>query len=427
MLNQSNVLRRYRATLLIIALFCGVVGFLFVSRAGHAHEPITTKVMFNQEVIRILERNCLGCHAPGKIKSDISLTTYEEARPWAKAIKEEVLEKRMMPFQAAKGYGSFQHDYTLPQREVELLVSWIEGGAPRGDAKDYPKEAIDRLVNGQEWKLGQPDLILQPDEETKIAAEGDDETRCFTLPTGLKEDRFVNAIDFQPGAGAIVHSAWLAIERAPRIVKAAKRVNNHCPPNIESLGQWIPGQSVNRLPDGIASKLPAGSRIVLKIRYRKNGEAATDRSRLGLYFAKEPISKSVRQITINAPATVIPPNAENHRVKASYTITEPTDVVAIRPLLFPFAKSIEATVYRPDGAVEVLIWAKDYRFDWQPAYFFKKPIRLPKGARIEVTAYLDNSDHNRNNPNDPPAQVQFAGALCELSLTSAAPLKQVRR
>ena len=162
----------------------------------------------------------------------------------------------------------------------------------------------------------------------------------------------------------------------------------------------------------------------MRIRYHKNGEAAADRSSVGLYFAKDPISKLVRNVTVNAPATVLPPNAESLRVKASYAISESTDVVAVRPLLFPFAKSIEVAAYRPDGAVEVLIWAKDYRFDWQPAYFFKKPIALPKGARVEVTAYLDNSENNRNNPNDPPVETRFDGALCELSLTSATTLKQ---
>src|SRR5262245_28818094 len=402
-----------------------------ISRIGSAHEPITTKVMFNKEVIRILERNCLACHAPGKIKSDIPLTTYEEARPWAKAIKEEVLEKRMVPFQAVKGYGSFVHDYTLRQRDVELLVSWIEGGAPRGDAKDYPKEEIDKLISGREWELGKPDLILQPAEETRIAPEGDDETRCFTLPTNLKETRWIKAIDFQPGAGAVVHSASLFVATnaggLSGVKGAAKAVSaDNCPPNAEPIGQWAPGQSVNRLPDDASIKLPANSSVVMRVRYRKNGQAAADRSSVGLYFAKDSPGKLVRNVTINAPATVLPAKAESHRVKASYTINESTDVVAIRPLLFPFARSVEVAAYRPDGAVEVLIWAKDYRFDWQPAYFFKKPVALPKGARVEVTAYLDNSDNNRNNPNDPAAQKRFAGALCELSLTAPAPAPQAR-
>lgn len=432
MFNRSHHSRI--AIAVLVVAFC-----LFASlrpRAGGAHDPITTKVMFNKEVIRILARNCLACHAPGKIKSDISLTTYEEARPWAKAIKEEVLEKRMVPFQAVKGYGSFVHDYTLSQRDVELLVSWIEGGAPRGEAKDYPKEEIEKLIAGREWPLGKPDLILQPDREIKIAAEGDDEIHCFAPPTNLKEDRWINAIDFQPGAGAVVHSASLFVAsntrgpsggKAPAKAHTTNNSTNNCPPNAERMGQWAPGQMATRLPEGAAIKLPANSRVVMRIRYRKNGEAMTDRSSVGLYFAKGPISKFVRNVAINAPATVIPAGAESHRVKASYAINEPTDAVAIRPLLFPFAKSIEAVAYRPDDSVEVLIWARDYRFDWQPAYFFRKPVALPKGARVEVTAYLDNSESNRNNPNDRRAQARFAGALCELSLTAAAPAQQTRR
>jgi hypothetical protein len=404
--------------------------FLFASsppRTGSAHEPITTKVTFNKEVVRILERNCLACHAPGKIKSDIPLTTYEEARPWAKAIKEEVLEKRMAPFQAVKGYGSFVHDYRLLQRDVELLVSWIEGGAPRGEAKDYPKEEIDKLITGSEWELGAPDLILQPDRETSIAPEGDDETRCFVLPTNLKEDRWINAIDFQPGAGTVVYSASIfVVPPSGGRVPAKAGATSDCPPNADPVGHWAPGQAASRLPNGAAIRLPANARVAARIRYRKNGQAGADRSSVGLYFAKDPPGKLVRSVTINAPATVIPANAESPRVKASYAINESTEAVAIRPLLFPFAKSIEVSAHRPDGSVEVLILAKDYRFDWQPAYFFKKPVALPAGARVEVTAYLDNSEKNRNNPNNRAAETRFSGALCELSLTSTATLKQAR-
>ena len=150
MWNRSHYFRLAIAA----SLFALLLSASPLPRTGSAHEPVTTKVTFNKEVVRILERNCLACHAPGKIKSDIPLTTYEEARPWAKAIKEEVLEKRMAPFQAVKGYGSFVHDYRVPQRDVELLVSWIEGGAPRGEAKDYPKEDIDRLIMQDIQRLG---------------------------------------------------------------------------------------------------------------------------------------------------------------------------------------------------------------------------------------------------------------------------------
>ncbi len=409
-----------RLTTILLFVFAA---FFLSTRTGSTHEPITTKVMFNKEVIRILERNCLGCHAPNKIKADISLTTYEEARPWAKAIKEEVLEKRMMPFQAVKGYGRFQHDYVLTQRDTELLVSWIEGGAPRGDIKDYPAQQIDQLIKGDSWSLGKPDLVLSS-QETKIAAEGEDETVCFALPTNLKEPRVLSAIDFQPGNGAAVHGASIHLFS-----------NKPIPPNVrmslcgrigETLSVWVPGQAATRFPEGAGRRLKAGEELILQVRYHKTGEATTDRSRIALYFAKEASAKSVRTETITPAPVTVPANAEDHLVKASMTVTQSAEAISIRPLLFPFAKSVEATAYRPDGTIEVLIVAKDYRYDWQPAYFFKQPVQLPRGTRIEVTAYVDNSDNNRNQPNDPPVELKLNSPLCEIALAQTYNLKPER-
>jgi hypothetical protein len=395
----------------IVVILIYLAVFLIAARTGGAHEPITTKVMFNKEIIRILQRNCLGCHSPGKIKADVPLTTYEEARPWAKAIKEEILEKRMMPYQSVKGYGSFQHDYVLPQRDVDLLVSWIEGGAPRGEEKDYPKQAIEELITGDAWPLGQPDLILQPEKEVKIAAEVDNQVHCFVLPTKLNQDKWINALDFLPGNAEIVYNATFYLAPQSKTGDVCGRDSG------ESFGEWVPGQGANRLPQGIARLLPANSRIVVKIRYLNNGGPAVDRSRIGLYFSKSQINKSVRKVTIGAPETKLSTNAERHRIRTSFSIAEPTDLVAIRPLLFPFAESIEATAHRPDGTIEVLIWARSYRHDWQPSYYFRKPVPLPKGTRIDVTAYLDNSDK--------PAR--FADALCEITLTSSLQMKRAMR
>jgi len=141
----------------------------------------------------------------------------------------------------------------------------------------------------------------------------------------------------------------------------------------------------------------------------------SDQSSLGLYFAKGEATKPLRAIALAAPETVIPAGAARYRVKVSYTMPEAAEAIAIRPLLRPFARSVEVTAYRPDGTIEVLIWARDYRYDWQPDYYFRKPVTLPRGTRIETTAYLDNSDNNPNNPNRPARAVRFASALCELS------------
>lgn len=410
----------------IIAFFV-FAAFFFSIRIGSAHDPITTKVMFNKEVIRILERNCLGCHAPNKIKADIPLTNYDEARPWAKAIKEEVLEKRMMPFQAVKGYGRFLHNYVLTQRETELLVSWIEGGAPRGDTKDYPAQQIESLVKGEAWPLGEPDTILQA-PETKIAAEAEgepeSETKCFALPTGIRGTLWLSAIDFHPGNGESVQSASLH-----------RFSNKPVPPNVkmtvcgrvgETLSVWVPGQSATRFPEGVGRELKVGEELILQVRYQKSEHAATDSSRVALYFAKTAVTKSVRTETIAPEPVVIPANAENQAVKASMLISRPAEAISIRPLLFPFAKSVEARAVRPDGSIEVLVVARNYRFDWQPAYFFKQPVSLPRGTRIEVIAYVDNSDKNRNQPNDPPVELKLDSPLCEIALAQSSKLKPAR-
>ncbi|MBS1789428.1 MAG: hypothetical protein JST85_17010 [Acidobacteria bacterium] len=410
----------------IIVFFVFTAFFLSI-RLSSAHDPITTKVMFNKEVIRILERNCLGCHAPNKIKADIPLTNYDEARPWAKAIKEEVLEKRMMPFQAVKGYGRFQHDYVLTQRETELLVSWIEGGAPRGDTKDYPAQRIDQLVKGEAWLLGEPDLTLQA-PETKIAAEAEgepeSETRCIALATGLRGTHWLSAIDFHPGNGEIVQSASLHVVNTKPISPNVKM--SACGRIGKTLGVWVPGQSATRFPEGVGRELKAGEEFILQVRYQKTEQPATDSSRVALYFAKTTATKSVRTETIAPESVVIPANADNQQVRASMLISRPSEAISIRPLLFPFAKSVEARAVRPDGSIEVLVVARNYRFDWQPAYFFKQPVSLPRGTRIEVIAYVDNSDKNRNQPNDPPVELKLDSPLCEIALAQPSKLKPAR-
>ena len=402
-INQS------RKTAITVSLTFVALLLLF-PQTGSTHEPITTKVMFNKEVIRILQKNCLGCHSPGKIKADIPLTTYEEARPWAKAIKEEVLEKRMMPYQAVKGYGSFQHDYILPQRDVELLVSWIEGGAPRGEEKDYPKQSIELLIKGDKWPLAQPDLVLQPVIEAQIPVEGDDEIRCFALNPGLTEDRWIRAVDFQPGNGSTVYSASYFITQNQKRIKTDKYgcAVAGSEASFETLGHWVPGQLANPLPDGTAMLLPPDSRIWLKVRYHNNGASTIDpTNRLGLYFAKASNNKTVHNVIVKLTEAKVTSNTDRQRIKVTYPVTESTEAVSIRPRLFPSLKSIEAVAYRPDGTIEVLIWAKNYRFDWQPAYYFKKPVSLPKGTRIEITAYPNDSE-NGSDLNSP--------VLCEIGL-----------
>ena len=115
-----------------MAIAAGVI----LSTHSSGHDVITTPITFTREISRLLYSRCAGCHRPGG--SAFSLMTYEEARPWAKAIAEEVLERRMPPWGAIKGFGEFRDDKALTQEQIELISDWVEGGAPEGDAKYLP-------------------------------------------------------------------------------------------------------------------------------------------------------------------------------------------------------------------------------------------------------------------------------------------------
>ncbi len=366
---------------IVSLLFC-----VLIALPATSHDPVTTTVTFNKEVVRILQKNCFACHSPGKIKADISLTTFEEARPWAKAIKEEVLEKRMPPFQAVNGFGDFQHSYLMPHREVELLVSWIEGGAPRGEEKDIPRE----LLAASSWTFGKPDLNLQPEQLITIPAGEGDFLAEILLPTRLEKEQWADAVEFIPSNSAIVSSAEFFI-----INQSAS----------EKIGEWNPGQAALHLPPGTGFRLPANASIKLKIHYRQTEKEAKDHSIFGIYFAHEAITKRAETVQIKAAPITLAAGASNQRIKASYLTGKAAEAICIRPLLFPAAKSLEVFASRPDGTSEVLIAAQDYRFDWQPSYYFKTPVALPVGTKIEVVAYLEN-------PEEKP--LRFRQALCEL-------------
>jgi hypothetical protein len=340
----------------------------------------------------------------------MSLATYEEARPWAKAIKEEMLEKRMPPWRAMKGYGEFRNAPTLTQREIDLIVNWVEGGAPKGDDKDLPAEPL----YSDDWQMGKPDLILKPDAASQIAADAD-ETRAITIATNLKESRWVSAIDLRPGNGAAVRSAVFYLSKEEPMMSDGKA---QTPASNPMLGVWMPGQKTVALPEGVAQLLPAGSRIIAKINYRGAGEAVEDRSEIGIYFAKAPPRKQLQEIPITNADAIIPAGAEFHPVKASFTTQEDAEAAMIRPPANPLIVSFQATAHRPDGSEEVMIWTRGFGFDWPQAYYFKRPVALPKGTRVEVIAYFNNSDNNRNNPNSPPKQLQWSDIssdpLCSL-------------
>jgi hypothetical protein len=333
----------------------------------------------------------------------MSLATYEDARPWAKAIKEEILEKRMPPWRPVKGYGEFRNAPSLTQREVDLIVNWVEGGAPRGDEKELPEGPL----FGNQWSLGKPDLVLGPTPTVDVAPDAD-RYQTFVLSAGANENKWVQAIDIRPGNRSVVHCATVFLERDQMDSQTAAAPMSDRRPEATVLATWAPGQKPIRLDDGFAQLVQAGSRIKIRIHYHGSGEAAKDATEIGLYLAASAPRKRVSELVVAKPDAAIAAGAELQRVSTTVTTIENSQVIAIRPAVNPLLVSLQATAFKPDGSQEVLIWTRGYQFDWPMTYYARRPVELPSGTRVEVVAYFDNSGDNPKNPNDPPRQVQWS-------------------
>jgi hypothetical protein len=347
---------------------------------------------FYKDVLPILQQRCQTCHRTGEI-GPMPFVTYQETRPWAKAIREAVLLKKMPPWQADSKHGKFSNDLSLTLQQIEAIVGWIDAGAPEGSANDAPPPP--QFADG--WRIAQPDAVFEMSEEYLIPAAGTVEYQYFSVPTNLREDKWVSMAEVRPSQRALVHHAIVMV-RAPH--------ENGYFGRGQYLAGYAPGMSPQIWKPGQARLIKAGSSLIFQMHYTANGKPALDRTRIGLVFAKEP---TVSQIVAMRAANMwfsLPAGESSVRVDASTTIPEPVSLVAMRAHMHLRGSSFEFRAVYPTGESEVLLSIPRYDFNWQPYYYLEKPVPLPAGTRIECTAYFDNSANNPRNP-DPGKEVRW--------------------
>jgi hypothetical protein len=365
---------------------------------------------FSKEIARILQANCIECHRPGEI-APMSLMTFEDARPWAKSIRAEVAARRMPPWHADPVAGPYKHDSSLEESEIETILAWVDAGAPRGDPADLPPPV--EFPTG--WKLGEPDQVFEMPVEFKMPADGGDVYRCFVLPAAEKE-MWVRGVEFQPSNRRIDHHMVLYLDRSG---DRATALDEREPEpgytcfggpgfnSVEIVGVWAPGARPDTLPEGIAWRLPEGSRLVLQMHFHPNGKDEVDRSEVGLHYAKTPVRKSLLSaISADIRLNIEPGDAE-HASVTSYRFRRPVTVHAVFPHMHLLGKEYAMTARTPDGAVSPLVRVSRYDFNWQRTYYFEKPVGLPAGTVVDMKAVFDNSAANPNNPSTPPQRVRF--------------------
>jgi len=370
-------------------------------------------VTYTRDIAPILNANCVVCHRAGEV-APFTLETYAQARVWARQIKDYTARRLMPPWKAVPGYGEFHDKRWLTDEQIALIAKWADSGAPQGDPKDLPPAP--KFPDPNRWTLGQPDLVLQPVRPYHLAAEGEDVYRNFVLPIDFKEDRYVQAMEFKPDNRAVVHHIVTYIDPTAR---SAEMDGKETEPGYTVPGVgigienaiwgevWVPGNEARRLPPGIAIKIPAGAKLVMQVHYHKTGKPEVDRSRMALYFAKGKVEKRIHTFPLGTFFLAIPPGRERHEVQADYTLPLDVQLRSIFPHMHMLGREMKVTATLPNGTVKPLIYINDWDFNWQATYYYKEPLALPKGTKLHLVAYYDNSEKNPRQTAHPPRLVTF--------------------
>jgi hypothetical protein len=368
---------------------------------------------FTKDVAPILQKNCQTCHRAGEA-APFPLLTYEQARPWASSIKLVVQQKIMPPWFADPAYGHFANDRALTSKEISTLVAWANAGAPEGDPKDAPPPM--NFVEG--WGIPKPDKIFELPRAFAVPASGMVEYQYVIFPTGFTEDKWVQMAEARPTERSVVHHI-IAYVREPGsnyfkdqktgvffeapAPKSDEKTDRSALPSDFLVG-YAPGQPAEILSPGQAKLIKAGSDIVLEVHYTPTGKATTDRTRVGIVFAKEPPKERVLTLSASNGTFKIPPGDPNHRVDASFEVRRDVKLASLHPHMHMRGKDFEYRLVFPNGETRTILRVPAYNWRWQLWYNLAEPIALPKGTKIECTAHFDNSPNNPENP-DPTKTI----------------------
>ncbi len=383
---------------------CSILFFGGILSAASSPQSVT----FSKDVAPVLQDNCQTCHRPGEA-APMSLLTYQQARPWAAAISENVTLKKMPPWFADPKYGHFANDRSLKQKDIDTLVAWAKSGAKEGDPKDLPKPAA--FLKG--WNIGKPDLQIEMPAEFKVPASGTLDYQYILIPGNFKQDTWVEQAEVRPGNRPLVHHV-IAFIRPPgsKYMKGAQPGIPFVPKEgdeggpSEFLVGYAPGMVTTQLAPGRAKLVQAGSDIILQMHYTANGKEGVDRTKVGFVFAKSPVKERVITLAATDHKFEIPPNDPNYKVNATFEFADDAKVIAYLPHMHLRGKDFEYRAVYPTGEKETLLNVPNYSFSWQLTYFPVKELVVPKGTKIECTAHFDNSANNPNNP-DPNKTVRY--------------------
>lgn len=344
----------------------------------HADDPVSTSVAFNREIIRIVQRKCEPCHVSGGLA--MSLSTYQSARSWGRAIREELVEHRMPPAVVARGYGHYETDPSLTAREMAVFLAWLDGGMPRGSDADLPPR-IDGDENGEE--LEDPAGLRLPLPAQTVPAREPLVVRRVTIDAGAAAGRAVARVQFRPGNRRVLRGALVYAAPAGQ-------------PAAQWLGGWLPWQHAVVPPQGYAFTLPARGTLIVDLYYRGSDADTVDRSTLDLSFAPPAATGRIDDLAIEAAPAAQRVGQAGVVAHGRKTLSQPTTIWALQPEIDASVSSMELRAERPDKSVEVLLWIPKASVEWPLALVLQQPVHLPAGSTLSLM--VEHADSARQGP-----------------------------
>jgi hypothetical protein len=351
---------------------------------------------FTRDVFPILQKTCVQCHRPGEM-APMPLTTYKEVRPWAAAIRETVLLRKMPPWYAEAPPGHFANDWRLTDAEVSTISRWIDAHTPEGDLADMPPAR--HFADG--WLNGQPNLVLAIPKPVQIPASGNDLHPSFVFEHDFDQDTWVSGFEIRPDVRKIVHHANLnvVIPEPGKTVdwntlqeKGERKEDRNF--TIKSIHVGVPGRYAFQTAKGVAVLLPKGSRLRIDLHYVAYGQPVVEQTKVGLYFAEGHIDQERRNYNFQYKALRIPPNTPDYYCAGTKTVPEPVTVQQVACHMHVRGRSYRIWAELPDGREVELMNVPHYNFLWQQQYELAEPVHLPKGSILHYEAHYDNSRSN---------------------------------
>ena len=369
-------------------------------------------VTFSADIAPIVFEHCTSCHRSGET-APFPLTSYGEVAKRAKLIAVVTASRYMPPWKAEPASYHYKDERRLTDAQIRLIQDWVKAGMPEGNAAQTP--ALPQFPAG--WQIGTPDLVVEMPSAVSIPAEGPDIYRNVVIPVDLKSDEWVQGVELRTSSRGVVHHVLFFADASGQSRKAdpqdtSEAAGMRFTRGMIPMGGVAVGAQPHLLPDGLAIKLPKGSDLVFQYHFHPSGKQESEKSRIGLYFAKKAPEHTLTNIQLPPVFGLfsdvkIPAGVNNFHVEDSYVLPVDVEAIAVGAHAHYLGKRMNLTATFPDGTVKQLLSIKDWDFAWQDRYFFEQAVSLPKGTRLAGEVAWDNSAENIRNPSQPPIAVKW--------------------